>query len=127
MPPLILPESPADRDAVRLVNLLAFRRDAEADLVAALRAGGFTRVSLVAEVGGRVVGHILFSDLPVVTAGGVVPALALAPHEQRRDRLHLGLTCPGGDAADASEGAERPDRRPGVRTGPPGPVAARGA
>ena len=35
--------------------------------------------SLVAEEGGRVVGHILFSDLPIVTADGTVEALALAP------------------------------------------------
>ena len=36
-------------------------------------------MSLVAEVDGRVVGHILFSDLPIVTPGATVEALALAP------------------------------------------------
>ena len=42
-------------------------------------AGGYARLSLVADLGGQVVGHILFSDLPIVTATGTVPALALAP------------------------------------------------
>ncbi len=45
----------------------------------ALRSGGYARVSLVAEVDGRVVGHILFSDVPILTDGGTVPALSLAP------------------------------------------------
>ena len=34
---------------------------------------------MVAEVDSEVVGHILFSDLPIVTPGGVVPTLSLAP------------------------------------------------
>lgn len=76
---VIREETPADRDAVRGVNRRAFGRDAEADLVDALRAGGYVRLSLVAEHSGEVVGHVLFSRLPVETAAGVVEALALAP------------------------------------------------
>lgn len=72
-------EAPADRDAIRHVNRLAFGQEDEADLVDALRDGGYVRASLIAEVEQRVVGHILFSDLPIVTATGTVPALALAP------------------------------------------------
>jgi putative acetyltransferase len=72
-------ETPADHDAVREVNRLAFGRDDEARLVDALREGGFARVSMVAEVDSEVVGHILFSDLPIVTPHGIVEALALAP------------------------------------------------
>ena len=45
----------------------------------ALRDGGYARLSLVAEEGGRVVGHVLFSDLPIVTQAGTLHALALAP------------------------------------------------
>ena len=41
--------------------------------------GGFVRLSLVAEQGRRVVGHILFSDLAIITQDGTMPALALAP------------------------------------------------
>src|SRR5262249_14466617 len=35
--------------------------------------------SQVAEIGGQNVGHILFSDLPVISPTATVPALALAP------------------------------------------------
>jgi putative acetyltransferase len=75
----IRPETDADVVAIRQVTSSAFGRDDEARLVDALRAGGYARVSLVAEIDGQVAGHILFSDLPIVTAGGPVPALALAP------------------------------------------------
>jgi putative acetyltransferase len=61
------------------VNRLAFVGEDEARLVDALRDGGYVRASLVAEEGGRVVGHVLFSDLPIVTEGGTIEALALAP------------------------------------------------
>jgi predicted N-acetyltransferase YhbS/ubiquinone/menaquinone biosynthesis C-methylase UbiE len=72
-------ENAGDLEAVREVNRLAFGREDEARLVDALRAGGFARLSLVAEEGGRVVGHLLFSDLPIATHQGTVDGLALAP------------------------------------------------
>jgi putative acetyltransferase len=75
----VRPEVPADHEAIRHVNRLAFGQDDEARLVDALRDGGFLRVSLVAERAGRVVGHILFSDLPIITGTGTAAALALAP------------------------------------------------
>lgn len=75
----IRPETSDDRHAVRVVNRLAFGQDDEARLVDALRDGGHARVSLVADEDGLVVGHILFSDLAIVTPAGVVGALALAP------------------------------------------------
>src|SRR4051794_17837237 len=75
----IRPETAADLAAIRELNRLAFDGEDETRLVDALRDGGYVRVSLVAEEDGQVVGHILFSDLPVVTPGGVVPALSLAP------------------------------------------------
>ena len=75
----VRPENAGDLEAVRDVNRLAFGREDEARLVDALRAGGFMRLSLVAEEGGRVVGHLLFSDLPIETEQGMVHALALAP------------------------------------------------
>jgi putative acetyltransferase len=74
------PKLPADLAAIRQVNRLAFGRDDDAGLVDALRAGGYTLASLVAqENNGPVVGHILFSELPIMTERGAVPALALAP------------------------------------------------
>ena len=76
---MIRAEEQSDFEAIREVNRLAFGRDDESRLVDALRAEGHARVSLVAEVDGQVVGHILFSDLPILTPGGRVRALSLAP------------------------------------------------
>jgi len=75
----IRPEHPGDLEAIREVNRLAFGQEDEGRLVDALRAGGYARLSLVAEEGGRVIGHVLFSDLPIRTERGTVGALALAP------------------------------------------------
>jgi len=74
----IRPETPADLHAIHEVNRLAFGQDAEADLVDGLRAGGFVRLSLVAEVEGQIVGHILFGTVTIHTETGVVEAVALA-------------------------------------------------
>jgi putative acetyltransferase len=79
MPLLLRPETAADQQAIRHVHRLAFGQEDEARLVDALREGGFARVSLVAEENGQVVGHVLFSDLPILTPDGNVAALALAP------------------------------------------------
>lgn len=76
---VIREETPADHAAVRVVNRLAFGENDEANLVDALRAGGYTRLSLVAEQDGAVVGHLLFSRLPIETASGTVEALSLSP------------------------------------------------
>jgi putative acetyltransferase len=79
MTPTIRHETAADHETVRHVNRLAFGQDDEAGIVDALCKGGYSRLSLVAEAEGRLVGHILFSDLPILTDGGTVPALSLAP------------------------------------------------
>lgn len=76
---VIRPERPADYGAIHEVNCAAFGSAVEADLVDALRAGGHAIASLVAEREGRVVGHLLLSRLPIVTAAGTREALALAP------------------------------------------------
>jgi putative acetyltransferase len=77
--PIIRPETAGDSAVIRSVHRLAFRSEEEARLVDALRAGGYVRVSLLAEVGYQVVGHILFSALDIATARQAVHALALAP------------------------------------------------
>ncbi|MEX0717459.1 MAG: N-acetyltransferase [Planctomycetaceae bacterium] len=79
MPTSIRAETPDDIEPIRQVERLAFGQDVEAILVDELRAGGFVRLSLVAEVDGEIVGHVLFSDLPIVTDAGTVQSLALAP------------------------------------------------
>jgi putative acetyltransferase len=79
MPMLVRVETAADHEAVRQVNRLAFGKEDEGRLVDELREGGYTRLSLVAEDSGQIVGHILFSDLTIHTPSGVVNSLALAP------------------------------------------------
>lgn len=72
-------ESDADRESIRQVNRLAFGQESEARLVDALREGGFVRLSLVAEIDGQIVGHVLFSEIHIASAGDCVDAIALAP------------------------------------------------
>jgi putative acetyltransferase len=68
-----------DELAIGEVCRQAFGGEDEGRLVDALREGGYQRVSLVAEVGGDVVGVIVFSELAIVTESASIPGLALAP------------------------------------------------
>jgi putative acetyltransferase len=61
------------------VNHRAFASEEEPALVDALRAGSHVVVSLVAVDDGSIVGHILFSELPIETGTTTIPAAALAP------------------------------------------------
>lgn len=103
-------ETPADINAVRDVNRLAFGREAEGRLVDELRAAGET-ISLVADLDGRVVGHLLFSPVKIedrkaagqgeagqAGAGqkeagleAAIPALALAPLAVRPEFQNRGI------------------------------------
>jgi putative acetyltransferase len=77
--PTLRPERMDDVAQVRVVQSAAFGRSDEADLVDVLRAAATPILSLVAQVGGLVVGHVCFS--PVTIEGcPEAPALAgLAP------------------------------------------------
>ncbi len=57
----------------------AFGRPDEAELVDELRGDEHALLSLVANIGARVVGHILFSRMWIKTSRGLVSAVALAP------------------------------------------------
>lgn len=73
-------EEPGDRDAVGAVSRAAFGGEVEAELVRRLWDDGDALFGLVAEIEGQVVGHILFSRLPIeLVRGRVVAAAALAP------------------------------------------------
>lgn len=76
---IIRPEGPGDRSAIRRVHVTAFAGTIEADIVERLHADGLVVVSLVAERAGAILGHVLFSRLPVETDKGIRGALALAP------------------------------------------------
>lgn len=76
---VIRAEQRADLEGVRAVNLAAFGQPEEADLVDRLREVAQPFISLVAEIEGRVVGHILFTAVTIEGEDGVVPAIGLAP------------------------------------------------
>ncbi|MDF2231022.1 N-acetyltransferase [Albimonas sp. CAU 1670] len=75
-------ETEADHDAVRRVVEAAFGREDEARLVTRLHEEGDAAIALVAEVDGRIAGHVMFS--PMRAPQG---ALGLAPISVRPD-LH---------------------------------------
>ncbi len=75
-------ETPADIGAITEVTLAAFEtlaisQQTEHFIVAALRAAGALTVSLVAESGGRVIGHVAFS--PVTLSDGTPNWYGLGP------------------------------------------------
>ncbi len=79
-------EQPGDEAAVHRVNALAFAGFDEATMVDALRANSGVTLSLVAELDGSVVGHILFSPVsidPEGTAIGLAPMAVLPGHQRR--------------------------------------------
>lgn len=91
MPLVIRPETAHDRAAIRDVNQATFDSDSEADLVDALRRGGYVEVSVVAETDSKIVGHALFSRLPIITSSRVVDAVSLAPMAVLPDHQRRGI------------------------------------
>lgn len=98
----IRPAREEDRAAVLAAETAAFATPAEAELAAALLDDPTARpvVSLLAEVDGRAVGHILFTAATVVGDGATTPAsilapLAVVPEAQRRGvgqaLIHAGI------------------------------------
>lgn len=73
---LIRTEQPGDVTAIHAIHVASFPTGLEANLVDALRTAGHLTISLVAEVDGRIVGHVAFS--PVTAANGSV-GIGLAP------------------------------------------------
>jgi putative acetyltransferase len=89
---LIRPESNSDIDAITELTKAAFETleisgHTEHFIVEALRAAGALTVSLVAELGGRVVGHIAFSPVTMSdsTPGwyGLGPVSVLPEHQRQ--------------------------------------------
>ncbi len=72
-------ETPEDFDAIRDVNEQAFGGKQEADIVDALRKRNAVTLSLVADIDGSVVGHILFSPVTIESEPSSFAALALGP------------------------------------------------
>jgi putative acetyltransferase len=89
----IRPERPEDIDAIFEVNLQAFGQDGEARLVNTLRNDGdyLHELSLVAVSGNRIIGHILFPPITIVSETAETAALALAPLAVHQDFQCLGI------------------------------------
>lgn len=71
---------------IHAVHAASFPTPAEARLVDLLRAAGRLRVSLVAEVGGVIVGHVAFSPVTAAstaTAAGLAPIAVIESHRRR--------------------------------------------
>lgn len=84
-------EAAADRSAIASIHRAAFGQEEEAMLVDRLREDGDALLSLVAEIDGRVVGHVLFSRMGIDSAGALVPAVALAPIGVRPEHQRRGI------------------------------------
>jgi putative acetyltransferase len=83
---------PRERAAIRAVNISAYGRPDEADLVDLLRADGDAAIELVAQRGREIVGHILFSPLGLAPAPEDAPRLlALAPLAVTPDMQRQGV------------------------------------
>ena len=108
---IVRPETAADHEAVARLVTDAFGTDGEARLIEVLRAspGHIPELSLVAEVEGIVVGHILFSPVVVEdrSTGTTTPALALAPMAVAPAHQRAGV-----GTALVGEGLQRAVNRP---------------
>jgi|SRR5579871_592482 len=81
----------AERSEIHAVIEAAFGGSDEADLVDQLRPSEYSILSLLAELDGRVIGHILFSRMWIDTSAGRVSAVALAPVAVRPDHQREGI------------------------------------
>jgi len=75
----IRPETGGDAQRVRAVHLAAFPTPAEADLVTRLHEDYDSEISLVAEQGGEIVGHVMLSRMSVSAGSRAFRALGLGP------------------------------------------------
>ena len=84
-------ERPGDETAIRRVNEQAFGAPGEARLVDRLRAAHEVVVSLVAQLGDDLVGHILFSQVTIAQAPPSLRAVGLAPMCVLPEYQHQGV------------------------------------
>ena len=75
----VRPEAGGDAEAIRAVHLAAFPTSAEADLIERLHREFDSEISLVAERGGEIVGHVMLSRMSVSAGSRAFRALGLGP------------------------------------------------
>jgi len=73
-------ETEQNLQGIRLVHRLAFQRDDEAEVVDRLRENCPVFISLVAKIGDKVIGHVLFTPARLIqNQGWSIEGLGLAP------------------------------------------------
>jgi putative acetyltransferase len=92
-PITVRPETAEDIRAIDVVHISAFGGEAEAQLVSALRESTtYNReLSQVAELGGRIVGHVLLTRGPLRKDGEEKHVLALGPMSVVPSQSHRGI------------------------------------
>lgn len=77
-------ERPDDIAAIHALNTRAFAQEQEANIVDALRRNGAARLSLVALIGGQIVGHIMYSPITIDGRheGAALGPMAVLPEHQ---------------------------------------------
>lgn len=90
---IVRQETAEDIRAIDVVNISAFQGEDEAQLVTELRmsAAFIPELSLVAEVNGRIVGHVLLFAVTLVGQDGEKRILALAPMGVVPSQSHRGI------------------------------------
>lgn len=91
---IIRPEQPADKDAIFALTQAAFAsmpfsNGTEGPIINALREDGDLTLSLVAEEGGQIIGHIAFS--PISLNGETEGLYGLGPVSADPKRQHSGI------------------------------------
>lgn len=100
-------ETPDDFSAIDVVNLSAFQGEAEAQLVSELRKSPvfIPDLSLVAELNGRIVGHVVLTRVKLVSDQGESEILALGPMSVVPSQSHRGI---GSELIDAAVARAKP-------------------
>jgi GNAT superfamily N-acetyltransferase len=78
-PIIVRKECTGDEPAIRTVLVSAFRRQVEAEIVDGLRVSSPDTLSLVALLGDRLVGHVLFTPVTIEAAQRSIAGAGLAP------------------------------------------------
>jgi len=90
---IVRPERSNDVNAIDVVNISAFEGDKEVQLVADLRKSPFyvPDLALVAEVHGRLVGHVMLTKAQLNRRGQLSEILVLAPMSVVPSQSHRGI------------------------------------
>ena len=100
-------ETADDLRAIDVVNLSAFQGEAEAQLIGELRKSKefVPDLSLVAELNGRIVGHVVLSKVQFKSAKGSKEILALGPMSVVPSQSHRGI---GSELIEAAVARAKP-------------------